>query len=319
MSNIYGFAGSGGGSKGAWGAGVAHYLVNELGRDYKYLSGTSTGALQSLLISINDTLRLRDGYTNVTNDDIYKSAPYNVIKNKNGVYKIKMNYFRIGWNMLIRKQKTFGDSSKLRNKLLPNFFTEDDFKKLKELEKEIIVNVTNITKGLGELKSSNDYNYNDFLDWVWASTCAVPFMSLAKKGNNEYADGGFTEHVPIQPLIDKGCTHIDVITHRQPKLDIELMRNPLNVITRLIDIFLNEMSIKNLELGKLKAKNKNVVINVYEPGRKLTNNELIFNKEEMRKWWNEGYEFARNKNCSTYLLKCNSKIEKINKPNIQDI
>jgi len=239
---ILGFSGSGGGAKGAWGAGVAHYLVNDVGRDYKFLSGNSTGALQSLLISLNETERLKEGYTSVTNDDIYKIAPYRIKKTKKGHFKTKMNYLKIGWNMLIRKQKTFGDSSKLRTELLPKFFTINDFKKLKEFEKEIVVGVTNFTTGLGEYKSSYDYEYEDFLDWVWASTCAVPFMSLVEKDGYEYADGGFIEHVPIQQLIDRGCTHIDVISHRNPKMDIELMRNPLNVINRLIDIFMDELS-----------------------------------------------------------------------------
>jgi predicted acylesterase/phospholipase RssA len=130
MLNIYGFSGSGGGAKGAWGAGVAHYLINDLNRDYKYLSGTSTGALQSLLISLNETERLKEGYTSVTNGDIYKLAPYRIKKNKKGHSKTKMNYLKIGWNMLIRKQKTFGDSSKLRTDLLPKFFTVNDFNKL---------------------------------------------------------------------------------------------------------------------------------------------------------------------------------------------
>jgi NTE family protein len=312
MENIYGFTGSGGGAKGAWGAGIAHYLVNDMNRDYKYLSGTSTGALQSLLVALNETERLKKGYTNVTNDSIYKLSPYRIKKTKNGVNKTKMNFLKIGWNMLIKKQKTFGDSSRLRTDLLPIFFTADDFNRLKELDKEIVVCVTNFTLGQGEYKSSLDYEYEDFLDWVWASTCAVPFMSLVTKDNYEYADGGFIEHVPIQELINRGCTHIDVISHRQPSLDIELMRNPLHVITRLIDIFLDELAKKNIELAKLKATNKDVIINIYEPTKKLMNNELIFDKDEMLKLWEEGYCFAKQDICKSYILRPGKKIKKIN-------
>lgn len=308
MFEIYGFTGSGGGAKGAWGAGIAHYLVNDLNRDYKYLSGTSTGALQCLLISLNDTIRLKKGYTNVTNKSIYKLSPYRVKKTKKGFNKTRMNFLKIAWNMLIKKQKTFGDSSRLRTDLLPVFFTEDDFNRLKELEKEIIVCVTNFTLGQGEYKSSLDCEYEDFLDWVWASTCAVPFMSLVTKNNYEYADGGFIEHVPIQELINRGCTHIDVISHKQPKLDIELMRNPLHVITRLIDIFLNGLAEKNIELAKLKAYDKNVVINFYEPNRKLMDNKLVFDKQEMLKLWDDGYCFAKQNICKSYILKPGKKI-----------
>ena len=175
MEKIWGFVGSGGGAKGAWGAGVSHYLVDDLERDYKYLSGTSTGALFMSLIALHDTLSLKKAYLNVSNEDIYKISPYRF---KNG--KIKMNYAKIAWNILINKSKTFGDSTKLRENLLPKFFLERDFNLINKLDKELITAVTNLTKGGTEYQSTKTENYEEFHDCVFASTCAAPSMSLVE-------------------------------------------------------------------------------------------------------------------------------------------
>ncbi|RZK10165.1 MAG: patatin-like phospholipase family protein, partial [Flavobacterium sp.] len=35
--------------------------------------------------------------------------------------------------------------------------------------------------------------------------------------------------------------------------------------------------------------------NLYHTPIKLTDNALIFNKKQMKKWWHEGFEYAQNK------------------------
>ena len=302
MKKVYGFAGSGGGAKGAWGAGVAHYLVHDLDREYNILSGTSTGALLMNLVALGETERLKKAYTNVTNKDIYTLAPYDIEKGQHGVFKTKMNYFKIAWNIFVRKLNTFGDSNKLREKLIPRFFTESNFNVSRKAGKELIACVTNLTKGKVEFKSSLEEDYEDFLDWVFTSTCAAPFMSIVEKDNCEYADGGYIEHIPLQILIDKGCTEIDVINHAAPDIDVEKIRNPLHLINRIIDITMKETSASDMKIAQLSAREKDVIINIYSPGRKLTNNSLVFDKETMLQWWDEGYEHAKTINCKTYKI-----------------
>jgi len=313
MKDIYGFAGSGGAAKGAWGAGVAHYLINDLGREYNILSGTSTGALLMNHVGLQNTEQLKKAYTGVTNEDIYKLAPYRIEKDTNGIFKTKMNYFKIGWNIFFNKQKTFGDSTKIRTELLPKFFSEAEFNLARKLNIELITCVTNLTKGKIEYKSSFEETYEDFLDWIFTSTCAAPIMSIVEKDGCDYADGGYIEHIPLQILIDRGCTHIDVINHAAPELDIERIRNPLHLINRIIDITMKENSINDMKLAQLSASNKDVEIHVYSPGRKLTNNPFIFDKNTMLKWWNEGYTQAREQSHDVFLLRCGKKLKRISK------
>ena len=321
---IWGYAASGGGAKGAWGGGVSDYLTNVEGREYDYLAGTSTGNLLMNLVALHKIDLLKKAYTTVTNDDIYELAPYTIKDSKNGVFKTKMNYFKIGWNIFVKKQHTFGDSTKLRTELIPKFFTEKDYNMAKKLNKELIACVTNLTLGRTEYKSNMDegMTYEDFCDWVFASTGAAPIMSIVEKDNYEYADGGYIEHVPIQALIDKGCTHIDVLLHKSPQLDVEKIRDPLHLVTRLIDIMMWETSETDMELAKLKAKDHDITLNIYRPERKLTNNSLVFDQDEMEKWWEEGYKYAKEVKCETWVIakrkkpKCVKRWEAVSKVDV---
>ena len=294
----------GGGSKGAWGSGVVHGLMQDHKRNYSDFAGTSTGALIALLAANGETLRLKEAYTSVSDKDIYRISPYRVKRKRNGVYKTKMNIFKIAWNIFVRSQKTFGDSSKIRTDLLPKFYDMLDYQITHDLGKNITVSVTNLTTGLTEYKSLQDdgMTYEDFLDWVWASTCAAPFMSILTKNGYEYADGGYIEAAPIQTLIDSGCDEIDVILHRSPEPQIEKMRNPIHVIGRIVNITMNEALTNDILLSELEAKDKNVIINIYEPGYKLTNNELVFDKEQMLKWWEAGYNVTKQEPVKRFMV-----------------
>jgi NTE family protein len=127
-------------------------------------------------------------------------------------------------------------------------------------------------------------------------------MSIVKKNGMDYGDGGYIEHTPIQSLIDKGCTHIDVIMHKSPELDMDESDNPLEFMTRIISIMMWEAADNDMKLAQLKAKNKDVVLNIYKPNRKLTNNSLIFDKELMESWWDEGYKFAENQGSESWCI-----------------
>ena len=310
MAKKYGWVCSGGGSKGSWAGGVSQFLCEK--RNYSYFSASSTGSLLMGLVALKEFDKLKTAYTSVTNDDIYKISPYKIKSMNNGVIKTKMNILNIFYNIVIRKKKTFGDSTNLRKKLLPKFFTEEDFDNIKNSNKELLIALTNLTLGTSEIKSSHDCNYTDYLDWVFGSTCAVPFMSIMRKNNYEYCDGGYTRFMPIQTLIDKGCTEIDVINLKQNTPSIEIIRNPFHLINRLIDVVHTEQINATLELTQLKAKKKDVIINIYSPDDVLTNNSLIFNKKIMTKWWEDGYEFAKEKNFEKWKISKEGDIEQIN-------
>ena len=294
---------SGGGSKGAFGGGVAQFLVEELGRDYDLHVGTSTGNLLSPLIALGDFELLKEAYTSVSMEDIFTVNPFKVVQNRNGVTKVEMNYWNVFKNIIIKNQKTFGDSSALRD-LIEKFVTHDAYKKLLTTDKEVISCVVNITLGTKEYKSNKNYEWEDFCDWMWASACAPPFLSIVEKDGYEYTDGGVMETTPIQEAIDRGATEIDVIALRPEggHYKIEKIRNVFHWLIKLAELQWMEISNDDIQVAKLKAMDNDVKLNIYYTPRQLTNNSLIFDKEVMSNWWIEGFEHARENNCKSYIL-----------------
>jgi predicted patatin/cPLA2 family phospholipase len=122
-------------------------------------------------------------------------------------------------------------------------------------------------------------------------------MSLVKKNNFEYADGGFSCVVPIREAILRGATEIDAII-----LDTEAFtyrksigKNPFSLMVDLFDGILDQVEKKDIALGKLSAKHNGVILNLYHTPTKLTDNSLVFNKKQMSSWWEQGYECAKKK------------------------
>ena len=104
---------SGGGSKGAFGGGVAQYLLQEGGKDYDLLVGTSTGSLLVPHLALNNIEKIKNIYTSVNQNSIFSVCPFVVKKDKWGEDTIAINHFSVIRNFL-RGSKTFGESKKLR-------------------------------------------------------------------------------------------------------------------------------------------------------------------------------------------------------------
>ena len=292
---------SGGGSKGAFAGGLAEYLITVQKREYKIFIGSSTGSLLVPLLAIGKLGKLKTVFTSVTQEDIFNNCPF-IIKKVNGVYKTSINHWGI-LKMFFKKKKTFGESENLR-KLISYAITEADFEEIQNLQHEVIVAVSNLTTMAVEYKDSKECTYNDFCEWIWASTSLVPFMSLIEKNGFEYADGGMGDVVPIYHAIQKGATDIDVIVlkttgnlkNRYP------VRNAFDLTTRVFDFMLKQIGKDDITIGRLEGLNKNVKLNFYHPPEDLTSNSLIFDPEQMKKWWDYGFEVGKENNPDSKVI-----------------
>lgn len=284
---------SGGGSKGAFAGGLAEYLVTVCKRDYKIFIGSSTGSLLVPLLSIGETSRLKKVFTSVTQQDIFNNCPF-LLKEVNGVYKTRINHRGI-LKMFLHGKKTFGESENLRN-LIFKTITKSDFEKIRT--KDVIITVSNLNTMSVEYKHAKDCTYHDFCEWVWASACLVPFMSLVRKNGFEYADGGMGNIVPIYQAIQKGATDLDIIVlknagNMQKKSPV---RNALDLTSRVFSFMLNQIVTDDLIIGRLEGQNKKIKLNFYYPDKELTTNSLIFDPRQMSKWWEDGYQTAMKNN-----------------------
>lgn len=285
---------SGGGSKGAFAGGVAHYLIEEAEREYDILVGTSTGSLLISHLGLERIDKIRSIYSSVNQESIFSNCPF-IIKKKHGSDIISMNY----WNILknfIRGKKTFGESENLRE-LIRKSITKDEFEILKSGPKDIVVTVSNLSLNQVEYKSINDFDYDEFCDWIWISSNYTPFMSLVRKNGCEYADGGLGSLVPIEEAIKRGATEVDVVVLRTEVSYYNRMpsRNPFELLTNMMAFVLDRIENQNIRIGKLVANQQDAIVNLYYTPTVLTTNSLIFNKEKMTLWWKKGYLYAKNK------------------------
>ncbi len=292
---------SGGGSKGAFAGGVAEYLMSEQGKDYDILVGTSTGSLMISHLALGRIEQLKELYTNVNQNTIFSLNPF-IVKGRRSAKTVSINHFKVLWNLL-RKGKTFGESKNLR-KVLHDTVDEDFFKELIASNKELVVTVSNLTTGNVEYKSIKDFGRKQFCDWIWASCNFVPFMSLYEKDNCQYADGGFGALVPIKEAINKGATEVDVvILDTEVKLIENLpVKNPFSLITEVLNFTLEHVSKHNVSIGKLASKHGEVTLNLYYTPTILTTNSLVFDKELMTEWWEQGFRYAKTKHKENRIM-----------------
>tara|TARA_B110001454_G_scaffold110647_1_gene103955 strand:- start:80 stop:1042 length:963 start_codon:yes stop_codon:yes gene_type:complete len=285
---------SGGGSKGAFGGGVAQYLMKKENKDYDIFIGTSTGSLMVSHLALGKLDALKKIYTNVNQKTIFSNNPFK-IKRVAGEKVISIRHLNTLWNFL-NGRKTFGESKNLRS-LIKNNITEEMYHEIRANNKEVVVTVSNLTKNQIEYKSIKDCNYDDFCDWIWGSCNYVPFMSLLEKDNCQYADGGFGSLVPIREAILRGATEIDAIILETEVTQFNRLpaKNPFSLLFDVFDFMLRHVESHNITIGKLAANNKDIKLNLYYTPTVLTTNSLVFDKVLMRKWWKSGYKYAKSK------------------------
>lgn len=285
---------SGGGSKGAFAGGVAQYLIEQHKHKYDLLLGTSTGSLLIPHLALGKVQKIYDIYTNVDEHKIFNVNPF-VVKVRNGVEIVTINHINV-IKQFFKKKRTFGESKQLR-RYIRESLTLSEFNQLKRSDCNIVVTVTNISKNEVEYKCIRDFSYEEFCDWIWISCNYIPFMSLAERNGNFYGDGGFSNLVPIREAINRGATEIDVVVLEMESMSTPKVigKNPFSLMVDLFGTLLDQVEKHDITIGKLAAKNKNVKLNLYYTPTSLTTNALIFNKEKMKQWWHEGYEYAQNK------------------------
>lgn len=283
---------SGGGSKGAFAGGIAEYLLKSCNKDYQLFVGTSAGSLLVPLLALGETDRLKAIYTNIKQSDIFNVSPF-IISKKKGVFSYRINHFNT-IRMFLQGKKTFGESKSLRH-LIQRIFTKEDYLRIRAGKKDVVVSVSNLSSHAIEHKSIHNNTYEDFCDWMWISANFVPFMSLVEKNGFEYADGGFGSYLSLQEAVLRGASEIDVIflqPEGNPPKNLPRVDNAFNLLFRTLDFMLDQISLDDLNLGRLESMRRNVKLNCFYTPRLLTENSFIFDAEQMAGWWNEGYNFT---------------------------
>jgi predicted patatin/cPLA2 family phospholipase len=271
---------SGGGSKGAFAGGVAQYLIEDKKHQYDMYVGTSTGSLLVSHLALTKIEEIKSIYTSVNQKSIFSSCPF-VTRHKHGAVTVGINHFNVLLNIL-KGSKTFGESYNLKE-LIKNSLSASCFEDLKKSHKDVVITVSNLSLNQVEYKSIKDCTYEDYCEWIWISCNYTPFMSLAKKGGCEYADGGMGSMVPIEEAIKRGATEVDAVILQTEVTYVNRMPsiNAFSLMTNMFEFMLDRIEHQNIRIGKFVANHNDAIINFYYTPTILTTNSLIFNKESM--------------------------------------
>lgn len=286
---------SGGGSKGAFAVGVLKYLVQEKGREYDIISGTSTGALIAPLASTGDIERLEEIYTSQTTEDILIKREPLSMKNIT-----KINKF-----------DSFFDVSKLREltkkELYPRYDTIISSGKILFFT-AVCLQTGRVTYfSSREANSASGFDMivlksrEEMLSAIMASASQPVLMPPVEINPGslpirQYVDGGLREYAPLSGVIANDPDEIDVILHSPPYYPIkaERFKNIFSILFQTIDIFSEDVSSNDMANALLEAEKKNIKINIYRPKRKLPiKDSLDFTPEEMRASLDMGYAAAQ--------------------------
>jgi predicted patatin/cPLA2 family phospholipase len=270
---------SGGGALGAYAGGIAQNLYVNHGREYDLVVGTSTGALLSPLISVNNYNKLRKAYTSIEQKDIFTFNPFT---KKGGI-----NIFKVLWR-IIANEKTLGNSDILLE-TIKKYFDETDYHLIQSLEKEIVATVYNLTTKEVEYKSSKNLSYDEICKWIWVSANSPILMSLYNENGCDYTDGGVAEHVPIRYAIDKGIKEIDVIILKSTEKKRANVKGVLSNLSITLEGMKDEVSSSDVIKAMLLAELEGVKLNLFYMRKGMTENTLQFDKVIMNSWWEEGF------------------------------
>lgn len=288
---------SGGGSYGAYGCGT----LARLDRDYDIVVGISTGALATPFIALKEWDLLKIAYTSFNRDYVfdkkwYKPRPINKLG--------KINKSSIIISLLLG-QTTVGTSNSLK-KSIDMFLNENQYNDLQKRNKIIIVGAQNYAEQPSKIHYFNSMNetFSDFKDWMWCSANFPFYTSLVKKGWHDeqgnfhigmWSDGGLSDLIGIDNLLGEKLKEVDIVLLR-PHINVKYEGNEINSLLDNLTTTINAMR-HNIEFDYLYDKisqlnDEGTIVNVYWLPRKLKTDSLVFNNDEMLKWWNEGYDTA---------------------------
>ena len=302
---------SGGGCRGAWGAGFANRLTDSFGI-YNVAFGTSTGSLMNPLILLGDFKRLKEAYTTVTPEKIFNVNPFD----KEGEVCL--------WNALVRvvlRKNTLGETDAL-HKLINDFLKDEDYTAIQAQHKFLAVGVTDLKNSEHKMKYSLPFNgepaidrAGEMKDWIWAS-CNQPILMTyypSKKHPNRkeeghfYVDGGLRQTVPLFEALhyafaDKKVKNIDVIINQPMLPQFKEKDDPktiLKSLKRTTDIWRTEVIDDDILVATQDTHcNDADTIHIslhYFPPAYFEENDLHFDAGEMTEMWNAGYRGEEDK------------------------
>jgi predicted acylesterase/phospholipase RssA len=282
---------SGGGARGAWGGGLIKAIYDHEKPDYRCIVGNSTGSLLAPLVAIDDYELMKECFTNISMEDIFDVNPFREDGDING--------WKAAWRVIFGREN-LGETNNLKRIILDRF-GPDRYKLLQQSGRTIKATVVNLSSNEVSYQSSANNNYEDMVDWIWASANQPVFMTAVDKLDKKWVDGGIKENVPIveglKYAVENELDYIDVVVNNQEGIKTapwptgKSKTNVIPKLLRIIDIFSDEVRLNDIEIGILQAKVEKKNIYVYFMSKEEYNlcpKSLLFKKDVLKELWRRG-------------------------------
>lgn len=200
---------SGGGSRGAFTAGVVKYLLREKEMEFDMAVGNSIGSLVGGPALLGDYDYLSDSYTRMSNSDIFKNSFIGNISNFLGIHDAPID----------------ASMEPLHNLLKEYYFTKKNLKKLLDTHKYFAVAIVNVYTGKVHFVSTkhvaeDKIKPGTFVKAILASCCEPVFtqpIQVFEEERSEFKkdlfyDGGVKEFIPLEHAVISGATNIWAIS-----------------------------------------------------------------------------------------------------------
>ncbi len=208
MSNCNSWSLAGGGSRGIWQAGAIKAMC-ELGLDYKYLFGTSVGAINASQLHQGDIDRMVDFWLKISTREILQLGWFDTAL-----------AFRRGW---------LHDSKPLRKYLDKNI----SYEKIQANPREFWINATDYTNKRPYSRESKTLSKEDLVTMVYASASPPVYMPTVPFEGRQLVDGGVCNNFSLTQAIQFGCSNIYLVLCSNPLVGTQ---EPGNLVDRFSEV-----------------------------------------------------------------------------------
>lgn len=280
---------SGGGAKGAWGAGVIKYLLDDLQKTYDIFCGVSVGAINAAFLA-----QYKYGEEKEAANTLYNLW---LQLDSSKIYK---RWFPFGRGHALWKQSFF-DSSPLHN-LVKSVI---DVERIKGSGKLVSVGTVSLSSGKYTIFN---HDTDHFIDAIIASASFPVMFSPVNFMGQLWSDGGTKEMSPIKRAIDLGADEIDIIITSPNTRVKKFLEKPtiIDILKRSLDLSTDKImanDIEKIEMHNMMVKaglsdKKFVKMNIIRPDFNLIEDLLNFDPVKLKEMAEKGYQNAK----STYIV-----------------
>lgn len=271
---------AGGGSRGAWQAGVLKALHEER-VDYSALYSSSVGSINGCMFHSGMTQAMIDFWINIRTADILKFGVFDYL-----------NVFKRGW---------LHSSSPLREFLSQNI----NFQALTANPRKFWINATDYTNKKPFTREVKTIDSHQIVDIVMASASPPIYMPMVKYDGRYLCDSGVLNNFAITQAIEDGHSDIVLILCNNPNLGIQQPGGLIDVLGEVMGLSMNsylEREIKcvakvNSLIDSLRthAKPKKIKLTVIAPDKEFNFSFLDFDFKGInrREIIDDGYRKAK--------------------------